>query len=537
MALDKLVDSTLLDNGLTSIANAIRAKGGTSAALTYPTGFVTAIENIPTGDSGGNSGTGYDVVFYDDLANNGKGGIAAHYSASEFASLSAMPSNPDHSDYSDHGISIPMTSQGWNWSLADAKTYVAIYGKLNIGQMYVPTDGKSHYICYVPMDAPIERWNTIINISTTGSGVEWQIDNGELNSATGDINVTFPSTGWHDVKIQAKTGATYYPYCSGSSRTNEAIGKVQKIISIYLGNNVTQIGNNSFRQLYSLISFTMSDSVISVGNYTFSGCYSLTSITFPDSITSIGSSAFYYCYSLTSATLPDGITSIESNAFYYCSSLTSITIPDSVTIIGSSAFYYCYCLTSITLPDEVTNIGSTAFYNCHSLASITIPDSVTSIGNSAFYSCSSLTSITIPDSVISIGTNAFYYCYSLTSVTLSDEVTSIGNNAFYYCYSLTSITIPDKVTSIGNNAFSYCHSLTSITIPDSVTAIGSSAFADSYSLKNIIMLSSTPPTLSNINAFNNLMSDYSIIVPSGSKSSYVAETNWSSLADHIVEAT
>ena len=34
---------------ISSIADAIRTKGGTSASLTYPTGFVTAIQNIPTG--------------------------------------------------------------------------------------------------------------------------------------------------------------------------------------------------------------------------------------------------------------------------------------------------------------------------------------------------------------------------------------------------------------------------------------------------------------------------------------------------------
>ena len=34
---------------LTSVADAIRTKGGTSSPLTYPTGFVTAIGNIPTG--------------------------------------------------------------------------------------------------------------------------------------------------------------------------------------------------------------------------------------------------------------------------------------------------------------------------------------------------------------------------------------------------------------------------------------------------------------------------------------------------------
>lgn len=50
MAVDKLVDSTQLNSDLTSIANAIRTKGGISAQLAFPSGFVTAIENIETGD-------------------------------------------------------------------------------------------------------------------------------------------------------------------------------------------------------------------------------------------------------------------------------------------------------------------------------------------------------------------------------------------------------------------------------------------------------------------------------------------------------
>ena len=40
------------DTELTSIANAIRTKGGTQAQLTYPTGFVSAINDIPTGGGG-----------------------------------------------------------------------------------------------------------------------------------------------------------------------------------------------------------------------------------------------------------------------------------------------------------------------------------------------------------------------------------------------------------------------------------------------------------------------------------------------------
>ena len=49
MAVDKLVDSSQLDSDLTSIANAIRTKGGTSAQLAFPAGFIDAIDAIETG--------------------------------------------------------------------------------------------------------------------------------------------------------------------------------------------------------------------------------------------------------------------------------------------------------------------------------------------------------------------------------------------------------------------------------------------------------------------------------------------------------
>ena len=45
------VDYLTTTSEITSIANAIRTKGGTSASLVYPTGFVTAIQNLPSGGS------------------------------------------------------------------------------------------------------------------------------------------------------------------------------------------------------------------------------------------------------------------------------------------------------------------------------------------------------------------------------------------------------------------------------------------------------------------------------------------------------
>ena len=144
-------------------------------------------------------------------------------------------------------------------------------------------------------------------------------------------------------------------------------------------------------------------------------------------------------------------------------------------------------LQSVEIGDGVTSISDYAFYNCYSLASITIPDGVTSIGSSAFYNCSSLASITIPDGV-----------------------TSIGSAVFYNCYSLASITIPDGVTSIGNNVFKGC----------------------TY-VKEYHLLPTTPPTLSNTNAFTNIASDCIIYVPADSLAAYQSATNWSTYASYM----
>ena len=61
MAFDKIIDSAVLNADLTTIANAIREKCGTSGSLSFPDGFVSAVTSIVTaaGGSGGNdSGSG-----------------------------------------------------------------------------------------------------------------------------------------------------------------------------------------------------------------------------------------------------------------------------------------------------------------------------------------------------------------------------------------------------------------------------------------------------------------------------------------------
>ena len=106
-----------------------------------------------------------------------------------------------------------------------------------------------------------------------------------------------------------------------------------------------------------------------------------------DSVTSIGKEVFRDCSSLTSVTIPNSVTTIGEYALSNCSSLTSVTIGNSVTTIGGGAFFDCTSLTSVTIGNSVTTIGNDAFGVCSSLTSVTIPNCVTTIGNDAFSYC------------------------------------------------------------------------------------------------------------------------------------------------------
>lgn len=49
-----MADYLVTDTELANVANAIRTKGGISAALTWPSGYVSAVNAIPTGGGGSN---------------------------------------------------------------------------------------------------------------------------------------------------------------------------------------------------------------------------------------------------------------------------------------------------------------------------------------------------------------------------------------------------------------------------------------------------------------------------------------------------
>lgn len=231
------------------------------------------------------------------------GTIRYSYTAAEFAALTAMPANPTHEG---------LTSQGWNYTLAKAKAYVAKYGKLWIGQMYITDDGKTRV--YIRLEEG--RTSPMLGCCPNGTvDVDWG-DGTVHDTLTGTSTTTvkwtpthnYASPGDYVVKLTT-TGSMGF---SGKISFYEYSGLLQY-------SSGTDSRNHAYRNAVQRVE--IGNGVTSIDPYTFYGCHSLSNVTIPDGVTSIGSNMFSDCNSLVSVTIPDGVTSIGGSAFNTCSSL------------------------------------------------------------------------------------------------------------------------------------------------------------------------------------------------------------------------
>ena len=124
---------------------------------------------------------------------------------------------------------------------------------------------------------------------------------------------------------------------------------------------------------------------------------SITSVVIGDGVTSICGNAFKQCPNLTSASIASTVTSIDNQAFSECGKLETVTFTDAdnsqLTIIRPNAFANCVKLSSITLPEGVGEIGEFAFVCCSALVSATLPSTLSKMGLHVFRDCTSLASV------------------------------------------------------------------------------------------------------------------------------------------------
>ena len=365
------------DSELSQVANAIREKGGTSNNLVYPDGFVSAINNIPTGGGGGSVDSGVVFIDYD-------GTIVESWEPSSVASKTSLPANPTHTG---------LVGEGWNWSLAEIQSYMTEHPTaiVVVGQIYQTSSGLTE------IDISLTE-STGLTVTCKMSGTKNWGDSTQdsLTSHTytkyGDYTIMCNGT-----TIPSGTSSSGGLFASTSSNTNR-----NWCTAIRLGKKVTRIGSYAFLYCQSLKTVTISTKVKTIEGEAFQRCYSLVHCTLP-AITTLGTNVYERCYRMRSFSFATNQTIIPERSFDSCYALNLFTLPDSITSLGSYAFGGCYALPDkITLPKNLSNIDSYALnlnytvINYDFSASTAIP---TLSNSNAFTGINNICKIVVPDAL------------------------------------------------------------------------------------------------------------------------------------------
>ena len=496
-----------------------------------------------------------DVNFYDY-----DGTLLYSYTAVEFGNLASLPANPTHAG---------LTAQGWNWTQAQINAQLAgLPGcPVIVGQMYTPTSGATEID--ITLTAPDLSPYLRVKVDSGGITIDWG-DGTTPETVAYDSGVTDPryiphtyaSAGDYTISLTGK-----YAFVSSipqqemgilsegsSAPTSMKYQKCIKHLRVFTGANYSDsafvIGSHAFGHCPNLETVTLAkefwSTVVSpymfeycpslkflvvptwmAGNLSansFGSCYGLEKISLPGGITNLAGSIFVYSYWIKEFTMPYALTTI--NAIGELRNVEKVFIPSGVTTLEGSSFRGFSKVKTYDLPSGLTTVGSYAFSNNTSLGSIVIPSSVTSIGGSAFRDCVCLGSVNIPSGITTINTYTFYGCFSLSSIEIPSTVTKINDYAFYNCIAMPSITVPSSVTSIGTYAFAFSNEY-------------SYSWGGNNARKEYHMLRTTPPTLSNKNAFDGNNSDIVIYVPYSADHSvlnaYKTASNWSNYATKMQE--
>lgn len=441
-----IVDYLANENEFKATANAIRVKGSFSADITWEsgTGFATAVSALPdatiieplsvsaNGTYTASSGRAYSPVTvsvpqpsgtisitengthnvkdYEYAEVNVSGSVATNkkrndvtlfdydgtiidsYSATEFAALSSLPDNPTHDG---------LIAQGWNWTLTNAKAYVAKYGSLNIGQMYGTDDGNtriyisleegrlSPFLGLAASSSVTVDWGDGTTSTVTGGGLSTIVNTQHSYASPGNYVITLSTTGQMDILGSNSYGSQLI--WKNSTTANENIVYQCAVTKVELGNRVRGLATSAFNN-----------------------CKRLESITIPNTLatTSFGGRVFYICESLKCLVVPANITAWNNGVIYACRALHDVCVPKSLVNYGASTINTTGVWTFHT-QDNVTRLDGSLFYGNGQMRDFIMADTITTLSNDVFNGCYALSSLTIPAGVTSIGTNCFTNCMGM----------------------------------------------------------------------------------------------------------------------------
>lgn len=453
-----------------------------SNVLTLNGNVLVSSGSVLTGDIGGSTeedfSPGVDFIDYD-------GTTVERWAAADVASKTALPSNPSHSR---------LTAQGWNWALADIKTYMTNHPNalMTVGQMYTTASEDTEIDCTFPEGS----LSPYLYIAPNGTvEIDWG-DGSTKDTVTGTSNTTkkykghiYATAGNYTIKLHVTSGNFAF-YNSNSSYSS--------VFSAIDGANVSREYSNCITGIYV-------GKNAKIGGYGLSYLFNLKYLTLPTTVTITSTYNVDYSHSIIAIIIPNTITTLESYAFRYCIQVKKVSLPKGLTTIGNYIFAYCYQLQSLAIPDSVTTIGTNFCNGGYILRKISLSNGLTFLGSSSFNGCKFIESIVVPNGITTLPTSFCNGTYNLKELTLSNTLTSINTNNFTSLANLRTVTIPATVTSIGNNSFS-----------------------NSWNLLEIHFKPTSPPTLGGSNVFTDLPANCKIYVPTGYLSAYTGATNYPS---------
>lgn len=409
---------------LSAVADSIREKGGTTGALAFPDGFVSAVQAIQAG--GGEAEQEY-TRFYDY-----DGTLLYEFTVKEAQALTEMPEGVAHEG---------LVFEGWNWSLADLK---ALNYPMDVGALYNTDDGKARLYINISSE---DQLNIELRMYQNKSGaMHVNFGDGsdtEIIDATGVVTIahTYVSLGDYIIKIENKDKSATVKF--GKNVYDSTAGGAGSLLSI--PDILTRVeyadiktSKSCFAYCKNLEVVVASKQAYSASGISFLECGKLKFFVVTDNDPVIGTEAFYNCISLRGICLANGFnkSSTENKHFYGCKNIERI----------------CY--------GETNFISSEELYNCKQLKNVYLPKNITGINNYAFSGCWKLKKIELPVK-IDISNYAFAYCYRLSELNMKE--CSANGSAFMDCYSIDVITYEGKPAYINPSAFP--STVTTINVP------------------------------------------------------------------------
>ena len=356
MALDKVVDSAVLDAGMTVVADAIRAKAGITDQLVWPEGFKTAVDGIQTG--GGSTSNPLDPV---EVYNNTR--------PSDWL---PMPTPAENEMYLLFHIPDGVSSL-LAFTVTCTGNYTVALGTVSGGSFVASSSvdiaSGSKYEAELFADDYgnlTSDGNKQVMVKVSGTDIlTWDPSTHRKKTSPSKF------AGWNIIEISCNLPSGKKVAC-GNNQQTLALKKLQYFT--WIGKNAVTKMNSMFNACYSLMAIPQlgTSSVMNM-NSMFDNCYSLMAIPQlgTSSVTNMRS-MFRSCYALTA--IPQLDTSLVTDMSYMldtCYSLTSIALYNAVTGWAGCAIALNEC--------SLGHTAIVAFFN--SLPTITSAKAITLTGN------------------------------------------------------------------------------------------------------------------------------------------------------------